>query len=65
MKTRRIWRWSVASGILLTLMGIVWALQGIGVLGGSAMSDDVRWTVIGVPVAAIGIVLAWRGATRP
>lgn len=65
MKTRRIRWWAVAAGVLLALTGSVWALQGAGVLGGSAMSNDVTWLVIGVPVAAAGVVLAWRGVARP
>ena len=63
MKTRHI-RWgSVAGGIALALAGTVWVLQGAGVLGGSAMSDNTMWVLIGVPVAALGVWLAWRGVT--
>ena len=50
----------VGLGALLVLVGAVWTLQGIGVLGGSAMSGNPVWAVVG-PVAAIaGAVLAWR-----
>lgn len=63
MKTRHI-RWgSVASGVALALAGAVWALQGAGVLGGSGMRDNTMWVLIGVPVAALGVWLAWRGVT--
>lgn len=55
----------MAGGVLLALTGSVWALQGAGVLGGSAMSNHVQWVVIGVPVAVLGAWLAWRGAARP
>ena len=65
MKTRRVRWWSVALGGFLALAGTVWALQGAGVLGGSAMSGNSTWIVIGVPVAALGVLLAWRGVARP
>ena len=65
MGRRRVRWWSVVAGVLLVLAGVVWALQGAGVLGGSAMSDDARWTVIGIPVAVAGALLVWRGVARP
>lgn len=55
----------MAAGLLLALSGAVWALQGAGVLGGSVMSNDTQWLVIGIPVAALGVWLAWRGVSRP
>lgn len=64
MKRRRVRWWSVAAGVLIALTGGVWALQGAGVLGGSVMSDNSTWIVIGIPVAAAGVLLAWRGVTR-
>ncbi len=65
MKTRRVRWWSVAGGVVLALTGSVWALQGAGVLGGSAMSNNALWLVIGVPVAALGVLVVWRGVVRP
>ncbi len=53
----------MASGVALALAGAVWALQGAGVLGGSGMRDNTMWVLIGVPVAALGVWLAWRGVT--
>lgn len=64
MNRQRIrWR-SVIGGALLALAGTVWALQGAGVIAGSAMSDNTLWLVIGLPVAALGAFLVWRGV-RP
>lgn len=63
MKTRRIRLGPAAGGAALALAGTVWALQGAGVLGGSAMSDNTTWVLIGVLVAALGVWLAWRGVT--
>ena len=51
----------VMIGVLIVLTGAVWILQGAGVLGGSAMSDQSHWVVIGAIAAAIGAVLTYRG----
>ena len=50
----------VILGALLVLVGAVWTLQGIGVLGGSVMSGKPLWAVVGPLVAIAGAVLAWR-----
>jgi hypothetical protein len=61
-------RWIVpVVGILAVLLGLVWTLQGFGVLGGSAMSGDRTWAVVGPIVAVVGVLLVvfsairWRG----
>jgi len=48
-------------GVVLLLIGLVWALQGIGVLGGSAMSGQSQWLVIGAILAAVGAWLILGG----
>ena len=35
------------AGAVLVLMGLVWTLQGFGVIGGSAMSGSTTWAIIG------------------
>jgi hypothetical protein len=45
-------------GAVVALFGVVWALQGFGVLGGSPMSNTTTWSIIGPIVAVIGIALA-------
>ena len=55
------WVWLVL-GILLILVGAVWTLQGLGVLGGSVMSNDTKWAVIGPIVALVGLALTVFGA---
>jgi hypothetical protein len=50
-------------GVVVALFGVVWALQGFGVLGGSPMSNTTTWSIIGPIVALIGIALA-IGALR-
>ncbi len=64
MERRGVRWWSVAAGVLLALAGGIWALQGAGVLGGSAMSGNATWTIIGIPVAAAGALLASLGVAR-
>lgn len=41
-------------GVLLVIVGLVWFLQGIGVLQGSSMSDQSQWAIIGAVVVVIG-----------
>jgi hypothetical protein len=52
---------SLVIGVLLVLTGLVWTLQGMGVLGGSVMSGDTTWAIIGPIVLVIGLVLAVAG----
>jgi hypothetical protein len=54
------WAWLIP-GLLLCLLGTLWALQGAGLVGGSAMSGRTLWVWIGGLVALIGLLLASRG----
>ena len=45
------------AGILLILIGAVWFLQGINVIGGSVMTGQAQWVVIGAIAAVVGIGL--------
>jgi hypothetical protein len=52
-----------AIGLIVALFGLIWALQGFGVLGGSVMSNTTTWSVTGPITALIGIAVAvfsWR-----
>lgn len=52
-----------ALGLIVALFGLIWALQGFGVLGGSPMSNTTTWSIIGPITALIGTVVAvlsWR-----
>jgi hypothetical protein len=48
-------------GVLLVLVGVLWALQGLDVVGGSPMSGVTLWAVIGPIVALIGVALVIAG----
>ncbi|MET0453429.1 MAG: hypothetical protein ABW137_16480 [Mycobacterium sp.] len=49
-------------GIVVACFGVLWALQGFGVVGGSPMSNTVTWSIIGPIVALVGIGIAGFGA---
>ena len=48
----------VIVGVLVLLVGTLWTLQGLGYVGGSAMSGVTLWAVIGPIVAVAGLGLA-------
>jgi hypothetical protein len=54
---------AVAGGVL-TIAGVIWALQGFGVIGGSFMSGNSVWAIIGPVVAVAGLALALIGVRR-
>jgi uncharacterized membrane protein YphA (DoxX/SURF4 family) len=47
--------WNVL-GILGLLIGVVWMLQGLNILGGSFMSGQSQWFVIGAILAVASVV---------
>jgi hypothetical protein len=51
----------VILGILFILFGIVFALQGSGMIGGSAMSGNSFWIYAGSGVAVFGVIIAFLG----
>lgn len=58
-------RWLLlAVGLLLVLFGVVWTLQGLDVLGGSGMSGNRLWAVLGPITAVAGALIAAAGARR-
>ncbi|MFF3440171.1 hypothetical protein [Streptosporangium sp. NPDC002721] len=54
----------VGLGVLLVLAGGVWALQGLGYVGGSSMSGAREWFWIGLATVAVGLVLALSALRR-
>jgi hypothetical protein len=60
---RYLMRWlQFVGGVVLVLVGGVWILQGIGVVGGSAMSGHGQYAVLGVIVALLGVGLLFWAA---
>jgi len=50
--------------VALIVVGGVWFFQGIGVIGGSFMTGEALWAVIGVACVLAGIALAVIRPTR-
>ncbi|MDT5154046.1 MAG: hypothetical protein QOI01_5779 [Mycobacterium sp.] len=48
-------------GVIVTLFGVLFALQGFGVVGGSPMSGTTTWSVLGPIIALVGIAIAVLG----
>jgi hypothetical protein len=51
----------IGAGALITVFGIVFALQGLGFVGGSAMSGVTFWAVAGPLIALAGLTMATLG----
>jgi hypothetical protein len=49
----------ITVAILLLLTGIVWILQGFGVLPGSFMTGEMKWAYAGMVSAVLGGGLLW------
>jgi len=48
-------------GVLLVLVGLLWMLQGLDVVGGSGMSGKTLWAIVGPIVALVGVGLVVTG----
>ncbi|OBI66869.1 hypothetical protein [Mycobacterium sp. E796] len=60
---RRTFVVTLAFGLLVALFGLIWALQGFGVLLGSPMSNTTTWSIIGPITVLVGlaiVVFSWR-----
>lgn len=55
---------AVVVGVLFVLVGALWTLQGLGYVGGSAMSGVTLWAVVGPIVVVVGVLVALWGARR-
>lgn len=49
----------LVSAAVLTVVGVVWVGQGLGYIGGSFMTSDLRWAVIGAVCVVAASALAW------
>jgi hypothetical protein len=49
-------------GVILVLLGAVWAGQGIGLLPGSVMTGQLMWAIIGLVLLIVGVWLLWSAA---
>jgi hypothetical protein len=54
----------VGVGLLVAVAGVIFTLQGVGVIGGSSMSGATSWAVAGPVIALAGLALATAGLRR-
>lgn len=53
---------AITAGVALALAGLLFTLQGLGYVGGSVMSDETFWAIVGPIIAAFGVALVIVGA---
>lgn len=53
-------------GVLMVLVGLLWTGQGLGWIGGSAMTGETLWAVVGpvLALAGAGVLVAARRRRR-
>jgi hypothetical protein len=55
----------IVVGVVMVLLGVVWTLQGLDIMGGSGMSGQAFWAVVGPIVALVGAYLVVRALRSP
>ena len=54
---------ALIAGVVVALFGLLFALQGFGVVGGSPMSNTTTWSILGPIIALVGVAII-AGAAR-
>jgi hypothetical protein len=57
------WPW-LTGGLLAVVLGGLWTLQGLNLVGGSVMSGVTMWAIIGPIVAIAGLILIVIGVRK-
>jgi Na+/melibiose symporter-like transporter len=53
------------AGLVLCAIGLLWILQGVGVLNGSFMTGQSQYTALGAVTAVLGMaLLVWAARVR-
>jgi hypothetical protein len=52
----------IVVGVIVALAGLLFTLQGLNVLGGSAMSGKSLWAILGPVILIVGLIVAGVGA---
>jgi hypothetical protein len=52
-------RLRIGISIMMALVGLVWIGQGIGLVGGSAMSGQSVWAAVGIVLVVGAAGVAW------
>ncbi|MGX5844619.1 hypothetical protein ACWGTI_28340 [Mesorhizobium sp. ArgA1] len=59
----RLFRYLLA--LIVLAMGLLWSLQGLGVVGGSFMTGQSQWLYIGIVTMLVGLVgMVWASRSR-
>jgi hypothetical protein len=53
----------VVIAVLLLVVGVVWIGQGVGLIGGSFMTGEASWAIIGSVLVVVALALL-RGVLR-
>jgi hypothetical protein len=51
----------IGLGAVVTVAGVVFALQGLGYVGGSPMSGTTLWAVLGPLIVVLGLAMVVAG----
>ncbi|MBF4577021.1 hypothetical protein [Frondihabitans sp. VKM Ac-2883] len=54
----------VAVGLVVAIVGAVFAGQGLNLIPGSTMTGDRTWLYVGAVMVVVGLVLVWLGLRR-
>jgi hypothetical protein len=54
----------VGVGLLVAVAGVIFTLQGVGLIGGSVMTGSTIWAVAGPLIALAGLATAAVGVRR-
>ena len=52
---------AVAAGLVLAFSGLLFTAQGLGYVGGSPMTDERFWAMVGPIIAGFGVALVIVG----
>lgn len=56
---------ALSAAVLMLAVGGLWTFQGLGYVGGSAMTGESFWAVVGPVVAGLGVALGFVALRGP
>jgi hypothetical protein len=54
----------IIGAVVLMALGLLWSLQGANLVGGSFMTGDPAWLIVGIALVAAGLVLLMQALLR-
>jgi hypothetical protein len=54
----------ITVGVIVAILGAIFTFQGLGFIGGSAMTGSTVWAILGPIIAVTGIALSLFGLRR-